>query len=404
MSSLKLSKHCVSFQRQILREYKSSSRVLKPLNTTRRYATETNTDRLKGPVPSPSIMQAAKNTIAENFGKYVPGAHSLAPEDSQFSLEQIPDLSGKVALITGGTEGIGYGSTHSLLTHNIKKLFVISQGPDIQKEAIEGISKDINPESAAKVEWIQCDLSDWEAVRRTADSIAKKTDRLDILINNAARGIMTHQLSKNGVDLHMAINHFGHVVLTAHLLPLLKKTASSLTGDEKVRIVNMSSNLHEQTPKETQFASLDEINKDYGPQPQYGRSKLAALLFAKYLARHVSSSHPAILSNATHPGIVETRQSTEHIHEAFPIAGYAMSVGLAPFKKNQFEGCVSSMYAATKTQKTGQYICPPAIVEEGSDKANDVELAETLMRTTWEIINEKCGDGGLGKGDPFKQG
>ena len=58
-------------------------------------------------------MQAVKNTIAENFGKVVSGAHDLAPADQQFSLEEVPDLTGKVAVVTGGSEGIGYGCTHT---------------------------------------------------------------------------------------------------------------------------------------------------------------------------------------------------------------------------------------------------------------------------------------------------
>ena len=396
MLSQKLSRKCVFLRHQIYREYRIPLQVSRPFQTINTHKTNHNADRFKGPVSSKPTMQAAKNTIAENLGKVVSGAHSLAPKDSQFSLEEIPDLTGKVAVVTGGSEGIGYGCTHSLLSHNIEKLFIISQSQDIAQDAIDAIAKDISKEKAQKVEWLQCDLSDWDAVKKTADSIAQKTDRLDILINNAARGIMTYQLAKNGVDLHMAINHFGHVVLTAQLLPLLKKTASSLQEGEKVRIVNLGSNLHENAPKDTKFASLEELNQDLGPQPLYGRTKLATILFSKYLARHVSSSHPSILSNATHPGIVETRQSTEHIHEAFPIAGYAMSVGMAPFKKTQFEGCVSTMFAATKTEGTGQYICPPAIVEKGSEMANDEELGERLMRTTWEIIGERSGDGGLG--------
>jgi NAD(P)-dependent dehydrogenase (short-subunit alcohol dehydrogenase family) len=210
---------------------------------------------------------------------------------------------------------------------------------------------------------------------------------------------MTYQLAKNGVDLHMATNHFGHVVLTSHLLPILKETAKK----DKVRIVCTASNLHEQTPSDTQFASVDELNTDLGAQPQYGRSKLAALLYAKYLSRHVTPQHPNILVNAIHPGIVETRQSTEHIHEAFPLGGYAMSVGLAPFKKTQFEGAVSTMYAATMTEKSGQYICPPAIVEKGSDKANDVELGERLMDLTWRVVKEKTKSQSADKGCPFKE-
>ncbi|KAJ4313285.1 hypothetical protein N0V94_007011 [Neodidymelliopsis sp. IMI 364377] len=368
--------------------------------SARPYSTE-NTDRLKGPVTQKSSipgMEAIKNTISENLGKIIPGNEMASPEN-QFSLDAVPDLTGKVAVVTGGSEGIGYGATHTLLSKNIKKLFILSMSDDIASDAINAIKEEMGEDKASRVEWIKCDLSDWEQTGRTAFDIAGKTDRIDILINNAARGIMTYQLAKNGIDLHMAINHFGHVVLTSHLLPILKETAKK--GD-KVRIVCTSSNLHEQTPSDTQFASVDELNTDLGAQPQYGRSKLAALLYAKYLSRHLTTQHPNILVNAIHPGIVETRQSTEHIHEAFPLGGYAMSVGLAPFKKTQFEGAVSTMYAATMTEKSGQYICPPATIEKGSDKANDPELAERLMDLTLKVVKEKTKSQSADKGCPFK--
>ncbi|KAH3976942.1 hypothetical protein HBI56_016130 [Parastagonospora nodorum] len=368
--------------------------------TSRSYSTESN-DRLKGPVPSgPSTMQAVKNTIAENLGNQILGSHSLAPKDQQFALEEVPDLSGKVALVTGGSEGIGYGCTHTLLSKNVSKLFILSQSEDIVTDAINAITQEMGKDKADRVVFIQCDLSDWEQTGKAAFEIADKTDRLDILINNAARGIMSYQLNKAGIDLHMATNHFGHVVLTSHLLPLLKSTADK--GDT-VRIVQLGSNAHEMAPKDTKFASIDELNTDLGPNPQYGRSKLAAILYARYLDRHLHSKYPNILSNATHPGIVETRQSTEHIHEAYPLLGYGMSVGAQPFKKSQFEGCVSTMFAATKTDKSGQYICPPAIVEPGSELANDEKLGEQLMDLTWKVVKEKTKSSSSDKGCPFKE-
>lgn len=197
----------------------------------------------------------------------------------------------------------------------------------------------------------------------------------------------------------MALNHFGHAVLTSHLLPVLKKTAS--TGS-KVRIVNLSSNAHEMAPKDTKFASLDELNQDLGPNPQYGRSKLADLLYARYLARHLSSSHPNILVNATHPGFVETRQSTEFVHEAYPLAGYGMSVVMNPLKKDNITGAVSTLFAATVTEKSGEYICPPAIPEPGSALANDEELGEQLMKLTRDIVSERTEQDSTAKGCPFK--
>ncbi|KAL5115826.1 hypothetical protein ACEQ8H_006321 [Pleosporales sp. CAS-2024a] len=345
-------------------------------------------------------MQASKNTIAENLGNQVLGSHSLAPKDQQFALDEVPDLSGKVALVTGGSEGIGYGCTHTLLSKNVSKLFILSKSEDVVTDAINAITQVMGKEKADRVVFMQCDLSDWEQTGKTAFEIAKKTDRLDILINNAARGIMTYQLSKAGVDLHMATNHMGHVVLTSHLLPLLKSTAGK---GNTVRIVQLGSNAHEMAPKDTKFASVDELNTNLGPNAQYGRSKLASILYARYLNRHLTSQYPNILSNATHPGIVETKQSAVLIHEAYPLLGYGMSVGAAPFKKDQFEGCVSTMFAATKTDKSGQYICPPAIVEPGSELANDEKLGEQLMEFTAQLVKEKTKSSSADKGCPFKE-
>lgn len=121
---------------------------------------------------------------------------------------------------------------------------------------------------------------------------------------------MTQQLAKKGVDLRMAQNHMGHIVLTSHLLPLLRKTASQ---GNTVRIVNLASNAHESASKDTKSESIEESKKGYGPMAQYGRSKLAAILYSRYLAHHLTSTHPNMLANATHPSIVETRRSSEHI-------------------------------------------------------------------------------------------
>ena len=340
-------------------------------------------------------MGYVKSAIAQNFGG---PSHSIAPADQQFSLEEVPDLSGKVAVVTGGSEGIGYGCAHTLLAHNVSKLFIISKSEEIVDSALAAIKEEIGAPAADKVTWIKRNLSDWPTVTAAASQISNSTDRLDILINTAARGIMTFQLSPYGVDEHMALNHMGHVVLNSHLLPLLKKTA--LAGNT-VRIVTYGSNLHEQVSSSTKFATLDELNTGLGPNQLYARSKLAVILYARYLARHLSQTHPNILVNAVHPGIVETRQSTAHIHEAYPMAGYAMSVGLNPLKKDRSMGAVSGMFAATKTTRTGQYICPPATPEPGSKRSQDEELGEQLMKLTKEIVKGKTFDHSVAKGCPL---
>ena len=342
-----------------------------------------------------SVVNTVKSTLTENFT----GAHGLASKEHQFSLEEVPDLTDKVAVITGGSQGIGWGCTYTMLTKNIKHVFILSMDPKVIDEDKKVISEEMGEETAKKMTWYHCDMGDFRQVKEVADKISKATDRIDILINNAGRGIMTFQVTDYGVDRHMAVNHMGHVILTSHLLPILKKTASQ---GNTVRIANQASNAHQGAPSDTKFETLDELNTDLGPNPQYGRSKLANILHARYLNKHLTSSHPNILANATHPGFVETKMSSVDIHEPYPVAGYAMSGLMKPLKKDNFEGAVSMMFAATKTTKSGEYICPPAVPEPGSKLAQDMALAEQLMKLTTEIVRDKTYEQSAAKGCPFK--
>jgi len=332
-----------------------------------------------------SIIDAVRTTFSENLGGV---AQALAPAHTQFNLAEVPDQSGKTAVVTGGSDGIGLGTVHGLLTKNIAKVFVVSETKEKFDAAEAFLTEELGAEPASRLQWVQLDLGDWAGVKKAAEDIAAATDRIDILTNIAGRGIMTQQFTELGVDRHMAVCHFGHVLLTSYLLPTLKKTAAQ---GHTVRITNMASNLHQSAPMETKFADLDELNKDYGPNAQYGRAKLAAILYSRYLARHLTVQEPKILVNATHPGIVETKMSRDDIHEPFPISGYAMSKGLQPFKKNLFDGALSTLFAGTATDRSGQYVCPPAAIEPGSDKSHDEALQDQLMLLTKEVLQQKTG-------------
>ena len=285
-----------------------------------------------------STIKAAQTTLSQNF---TGPAHDLAPDGTKFSLDDVPDQSGKVAVITGGSEGIGFACSHTLLTKNIAKVIMLSVSKDKAEAARDAVREEMSEDMYERIQWIPCDMGDWKRVAEAADEITEATDRLDILINNAARGIMTYQLTEYGVDRHMAVNHCGHVILTSRLLPLLKKTAEKEGG--KVRISNQASNAHQSAPKDTKFGSLEDLNQDLGAMGQYGRSKLAKILYSRWLARQLGGKSSSVLVNATHPGVVETKMSAEDIHEPYPTAGYGMSVLMKPFKKDIFEGAVSTM-------------------------------------------------------------
>ena len=106
---------------------------------------------------------------------------------------------------SGGSEGIGYGTTYTLLTHNIAKVFILSPSQEVVDGSIDAMKQELGEEAANKVTWLKCDLTDWTNVTDVAKNILNSTDRIDILINNAGRGIMTYQLTDIGIDRHVGL-------------------------------------------------------------------------------------------------------------------------------------------------------------------------------------------------------
>jgi NAD(P)-dependent dehydrogenase (short-subunit alcohol dehydrogenase family) len=145
-------------------------------------------------------METIRNTVAENFGG---PSQKLAPQNHQFSLDEVPPLNGKVAVVTGGSEGVGFGCTHTLLAHGIDKLFIVSVSSGVVDDAVASIREEMGDEVAKKITWLECDLSDFKMAKETADKITRETDRLDILINNAGRGVMSYEVTDYGVDRHV---------------------------------------------------------------------------------------------------------------------------------------------------------------------------------------------------------
>lgn len=97
-------------------------------------------------------------------------------------------------------------------------------------------------------------------------------------------------------------------------------------------------------------------------------------------------------SLSIHPSSSPPNQPNSQIKEPYPLLGYGMSVLAAPFKKTQFEGALSTLYAVTKTSESGEYICPPAAVEPGSELSRNEALGEQLMKLTHDVIREKMGE------------
>lgn len=306
----------------------------------------------------------------------------------------IPDLSGKVYVVTGGSAGIGYGIVAHILQHNASKIYLLSMKEEHAKEAQSDLSE---WGDAKKVEWRQCNLESLKQTDSVAKGLTKELDRLDGLVLNAGLGVGVYNESEDGIDTHMQVNHFSQAHLALSLFPLLQKTPNS-------RIVSQSSDLHRAAPSSVSFESLSEINQDIGASYLYNRTKLAQVLFVRELVKRVqagqfgtatgSKGQPWI--NATHPGAVSTDQQKQAV-DAYGTLGKIGVAVTRPFMKDPVkEGCKPALFAATsedvvKEKIQGQYIVPDRKATEPSNQAKDEKLALNLWNLTKQVLESKIG-------------
>ena len=98
------------------------------------------------------------------------------------------------------------------MNKDIKKLYILSVSKEVIDGALKAVAEELGQEKADRTTWIHCDLADWASIPAVAKKITDDTDRIDILLNNAARGIMTYELTDYGVDRHMAMVSMMHFV------------------------------------------------------------------------------------------------------------------------------------------------------------------------------------------------
>ncbi|SLM40832.1 oxidoreductase bli-4 protein [Lasallia pustulata] len=307
----------------------------------------------------------------------------------------IPDLSGRTYIVTGGSAGIGFGIVAHLLQHNAAKILLLSNKKQHADEAMEELEKYGDP---SRVHWVHCDLSDLAQTHQVGKTLAAQEKRIDALILNAGLGVGSYWETRDNLECHMQVNHLSQFLLALFLLPALLSTPSS-------RLVVQSSDLHRACPTSTTFATPSELNTDLGPTLLYNRSKLAQILFVRALKRRLdalprSAANAGVLYvNATHPGGVSTDQPKQ-AEEAYGLLGKVGAAVARPLMSDPVEkGCRPALFAATAEEVvtegiSGAYIVPDKKVEEPSGQARDEGLGERLWELSMRILEEKVG--GLG--------
>ena len=219
-----------------------------------------------------------------------------------WTAEDMPDLSGRVAAVTGANSGIGFETARGLAR---KGAHVVLASRDEAKgtAAMRELQSEL---PQASLELMTLDLADLSSVRSFAEAYLSSHDRLDILVNNAGVMAIPYRETADGFEMQFGTNHLGHFALTGLLLPVILDTPGA-------RVVTVSSGLHRMGKIELgdlHGESGLQGKADYSKRGAYANSKLANLLFAFELQRRLDAVGSDVRSVAAHPGYAATNLQT----------------------------------------------------------------------------------------------
>ena len=260
---------------------------------------------------------------------------------ARWTADEIPDLSGRTAVVTGGNSGIGYHTALELARHGAR-VVVASRSGDKGRAAVKQI-KDATS-GAAVVEWAGLDLANLASVR---DFATHFDGPLDLLVNNAGVMMVPRQLTVDGFEMQLGTNHLGHFALTGLLLPALL----GATGGVPPRVVTVSSGEHHKGTMD-----FDDLmgERTYGQMRAYQQSKLANLLFTFELQRRADTAGVNLLSVAAHPGFASTNLG----HSGNPLMALAVRVAQLAAQPAA-QGALPTLCAATAPDVQGaEYFGP----------------------------------------------
>ncbi|HET7726615.1 MAG TPA: oxidoreductase [Candidatus Limnocylindrales bacterium] len=255
-------------------------------------------------------------------------------------LADIPDLSGRVAVVTGANGGLGL-ETARVLARRRAHVVMAVRDPARGEAARDTVLRSV---PAASLEIVELDLASLESVRAAAGRVAAAHPTIDILVNNAGIMATPRRMSPDGHELQLAVNHLGHFALTAALLPALARSAAG-------RIVSLTSTGRFRARP----LDLDDprMERGYDAWLAYGRSKLAALQFAVELHARLSAAGLPVRSVAADPGFARTDLQARSVREAPALGQRFFAVFVDRFGSTPLRGAMPQLRAATDPTAPG---------------------------------------------------
>ena len=294
---------------------------------------------------------------------------------NQWTGTDIPDMTGKIAIITGANSGLGYESTLALAKKNAT-IIMACRSIDKAQSALDAIKQQV---SGADAHIMTLDLGDLSSVRDFASTFKAQYERLDILLNNAGLMATPFRETPDGFETQFGVNHLGHFALTGLLLDRLLNTPAS-------RVVNVSSGLHRNGTMN--FDDL-HMKSSYSGWNAYYQSKLANILFTRALDKRLQGQDT--IAVAAHPGYASTNLQTK---TGNAIQTFIMEKVMNPLMaQSAAKGALPQLYAATAADVSGGNFFGPhfmrlrgyPVLEVPSDAAQNDDDAERLWQMSVEM-------------------
>lgn len=263
-----------------------------------------------------------------------------------WTASDIPDQTGRTAVVTGANSGLGYATARELARHGAH-VVLACRDAGRGKDAEERIRAEA---PGADVRFAPLDLADLASVRTFASE--HKGDRLDLLINNAGLMALPYRRTTDGFEMQFGVNHLGHFALTGLLLPKL------LEAGPGARVVTVSSFMHLLGTVDPADLSMQ---RKYRRWAAYARSKSANLLFTHELAHRLRAAGAPVVAAAAHPGYAATNlMSVAPKMEGRRATERFMDVGNRFFAQPPERGALPTLYAATAPGvRQDDYFGPP---------------------------------------------
>ncbi len=299
-----------------------------------------------------------------------------------WSIDSVPDQSGRIALITGANSGLGFDTARALLQKNATVIL----GCRSIKKAIEASERLLSRTDCGIIELLEIDLSDLIQVNKAADQVESRFKKLDLLINNAGVMAPPRTFSKQGLELQFAVNHLSHMALTLKLLPLMNYQSDA-------RVVTVTSGA--QYMGKINWSDL-QGEDNYDPWASYSQSKLANVMFAMELDQRLKESDIDIASLSAHPGLAKTNLQPTTIAANGSWQASIVYKIMSPIFQSSSMGALPQLLAATDPNaKSGEQYGPrfnlrgyPRLCEIAS-LALDKKARERLWKASEKIIEDK---------------